>query len=323
MSNRRIRIVSLVTFVSVIIIAGLLWLNRWDIYDALRLRGYQAPAAIVQLATDTTMNDKTRRLFYVYRPELDDKQSFIQNCKSAEKTIVLGCYVPSQGIYLSDITDPRLAGVVEVTAAHETLHAAYDRLSPSEKTRIDTLLNKAYEQVTNTRIRETIDAYRKEGADITNELHSILGTEVRDLPPELETYYAKYFKDRKAIVAFSEKYEKAFDDRKKAVAGYDRQLEDIKKQIDVAENKLGSQEAGLKSERTRLDGLLSLKQFEAYNTGVPGYNAQVNGYNASVSQIRSLIDRYNDIVNKRNAVALEESELVKAIDSRPETINNQ
>ncbi len=323
MPSRRTRVTSLVAFLSVFVIAALLWFNRWNIYDSMRLRNYQAPAAVSQLATDTTMNDKTRRLFYVYRPELDGKDSFIQNCKSAEKTIVLGCYVPSKGIYLSDITDPRLAGVVQVTAAHETLHAAYDRLGPSEKSKVDGMLNSAYAQVTDTRIRETIDAYRKDGADVTNELHSILGTEVRNLPADLEAYYARYFKDRKAVVAFSEKYEQAFDDRKKAVDTYDEQLKSLKSQIDASEDKLASQDANLKSERARLDGLLSSKQYEAYNAGVPGFNAQVSAYNASVRQIRSLIDKYNDAVSKRNAIALEESELVKAIDSRPDTITGQ
>lgn len=323
MPSKRLRVTGLVAFVIVLAAAGLLWLNRWNIYDELRLRSYQAPLAVAQLATDTTMNDHTRRLFYVYHPELEDKTAFVQSCKSAEKTIVLGCYVPAQGIYLSNITDPRLAGVVQVTAAHETLHAAYDRLSPSERTKVDAMLNTAYGKVTDKRIKDTIDAYRKDGADITNELHSIMGTEVRDLSPDLEAYYAKYFKDRKAIVAYSEKYEQAFAERQNVVANYDQQLASIKKQIDNAEASLTSQEATLKTDRARLDGLLSAKKYDAYNAGVPGFNAEVNAYNLNVRKIRTLIDQYNDVVNKRNAVALEESELVKAIDSRPDTINTQ
>lgn len=323
MPNRRLRLTSLIVFVFVLAAGTLLWLNRWNIYDASRMRGYQAPTAVAQLATDTTMNDKTRRLFYVNHPDLENKAAFVQSCKSAEKTIVLGCYVPAQGIYLSDITDPRLAGVVQVTAAHETLHAAYDRLSTSEKRNVDAMLNQAYDQVTDKRVRDTIDAYRKEGADISNELHSILGTEVRDLPPTLESYYARYFKDRKAVVAYSEKYEQAFTERQKSVENFDQQLTDLKKQIDAAESALSGQEAQLRTDRTRLDGLLAAKQFDAYNADVPRYNAQVNSYNANVRRIRTLIDGYNKVVNQRNAVALEESELVKAIDSRPDTLNTQ
>lgn len=323
MPSRRASLTGLIGFVSVIAVAVLLWANRWNIYDSWRLRNYQAPAQVAQLATDTTMNDKTRRLFYVYRPELDDKTDFVQKCKSAEKTIVLGCYVPSSGIYLSNITDERLKGVLQVTAAHETLHAAYDRLSASEKAHVDSTINAAYAKVTDQRIKDTIEAYKKSDADITNELHSILGTEVRDLPPELEAYYSRYFTNRKAIVAFSEQYEKAFNDRQKAVADYDKQLADLKTQIDSQQKSLEGQDGSLKAERSRLDALLAAKQYEAYNAGVPGFNAQVATYNATVRKIRGLIDTYNDIVNKRNAVALEETELVKAIDSRPDTISGQ
>ncbi len=323
MPSRRLRITSLIAFLFVLVVAGLLWLNRWNIYDAMRLRGYQAPVAIAQLATDTTMNDHTRRLFYVYHPELEDKSAFVQSCKSAEKTIVLGCYVPSQGIYLSNITDPRLVGVVQVTAAHETLHAAYDRLSPSDKTKVDNMLDTAYQQVNDQRIKDTIEAYRKEGADVKNELHSILGTEVRNLPPDLEAYYRRYFTNRLAVVGYSEKYEQAFTERQKAVTDYDIQLKDLKQKLDSAEASLSTQEAALKNQRSRLDSLLNAKQYEAYNAGVPGYNASVTAYNTSVRTVRALIDKYNEIVNKRNAIVNEESELVKSIDSRPETINTQ
>lgn len=323
MPSRRLRIISLASFLFVLAAAGVLWLNRWNIYDAMRLRGYQAPAQIAQLATDATMNNSTRRLFYVYHPELEDKSAFVQSCKSAEKTIVLGCYVPSQGIYLSNITDPRLAGVLQVTAAHETLHAAYDRLSSSDKKNVNIMVNRAYQQVTDQRIKDTIDAYRKEGADVANELHSILGTEVRNLPADLEAYYQRYFTNRLAIVTYSEAYEQAFTDRQQAVKNYDMQLQNLKEQLDKAEASLGSQESALKAQRTQLDILLSNKQYDAYNAGVPAYNASVNAYNISVRKVRSLIDGYNDIVNKRNAIVNEESELVKSIDSRPETINAQ
>ena len=323
MPSRRTRIISFSAFLLVLLVAGLLWLNRWNIYDAMRLRGYQAPAPIAQLATDTTMNSSTRRLFYVYHPELEDKSAFVQSCKSAEKTIVLGCYVPSQGIYLSNITDQRLAGVVQVTAAHETLHAAYDRLSSSDKANVDNMLNAAYQEVTDQRIKDTIEAYRKEGADVTNELHSILGTEVRNLPADLETYYRRYFTNRLVIVAYSEKYEQAFTDRQKAVAEYDKQLASLKQQLDAAEASLSTQETALKDQRSQLDSLLNAKRYEAYNAGVPGYNASVNAYNKNVRNIRSLIEKYNDLVVKRNAIVNEESELVKSIDSRPETINTQ
>ncbi|MES2970861.1 MAG: hypothetical protein V4702_00895 [Patescibacteria group bacterium] len=300
-----------------------IWTQRWNIYDFWRLRDYEPPAAIAQLATDTTLNDRARRLFYVYHPELKDKSTFSDSCNSSERTIVLGCYVSGAGIYLFDVTDQRLNGIVQVTAAHETLHAAYDRLSGSEKQRINKLVDEAFAKVSSQRIRDTVEDYRKNGADIANELHSIMGTEVRELPPELEDYYKQFFTSRLKVVEYSEKYEKAFTERKQKIEAYDAQLDSIKKQIENLEAELNDRENDIQAERSRLDGLLNVKDFERYNAGVNGFNAQVNAYNGVVGRIRALIDQHNRLVAERNAIAEEEGELVKAIDSRPATIPPQ
>lgn len=300
-----------------------IWTQRWNIYDTLRLRGYQPPAQIAQLATDTALNDNSRRLFYVYHPELEEKQAFNDNCKSSEKTIVLGCYVSGRGIYLYNVTDARLNGVVQVTAAHETLHAAYERLDGKEKQRVNGLIDDAYAKVTNQRIKDTIEDYRLNGADITNELHSILGTEVRSLPAELEQYYARYFTNRLKVVEYSEKYEQVFTERKQKVAEADQQLEALKQQINAGEANLDDLSQELKNERSRLDRLLASKDYAAYNAAVPGFNSRVNAYNAQVGQVRRLIDQFNALVAERNSIAAEENDLYKAIDSRPATIESQ
>lgn len=295
------------------------WLNRLAIYDWVRLRGYTPPTVIAQLATDTTMKDSARNLFYVQHPAIEDKSTFNEHCGQGEQTIVLGCYVPKQGIYLFDVTDPRLEGIEQVTAAHEMLHAAYERLAADEKERINRLLTAVYEGLNNPRITKTIDQYRTAGADVANELHSILATEVRVLTPELESYYSRYFTSRLAVVGFSEQYEQAFLDIENQVAAYDQQLEGLKKQVEANEIELTAQAAAIEAERDRLDQLLSSGQIAAYNEAVPKFNRQVRTYNALVAQTKDLIDQYNQLLEKRNALALEEQELFKAIDSRLST----
>lgn len=297
------------------------WLNRWYIYDTVRLRGYTPPAQVVELAYNTTMDAETRRIFFANHPKLLEKSNFRQHCPTGEVSIVLGCYVSNDGIYLADIMEERLAGIVEVTAAHEVLHAAYDRLTGSEKERIDRLLNEAFKDVKNERIRKNVEEYRANGADVTNELHSILGTEVRQLPKQLEDYYAQYFDERQKIVEYSEQYEAAFTELKELVEKYDQQLKSLKSQIDSLQASLRQQNQQLQAERQRLDQLRSSGQTEQYNSAVPGFNALVNGYNADVNRVRSLIDQYNTTVAKRNDIVVEQGELIEAIDSRPETIN--
>lgn len=298
------------------------WLERQNLYDAWRLHDYQAPTSVVQLADETTMNPATRRVFYVQHPELDDRSTFSGHCGGNEQTIVLGCYIAFKGIYIFDVQDPRLNGVKEVTAAHELLHAEYDRLSASDKQYVDTLITQAYATVTDQRIKDTIAAYRKAGADTTNELHSILGTEVRNLPPALESYYTRYFTDRERIVSYSEQYEKVFTDTKDQVAQDDTKLASLKDEINVAESSLAAQAQQLTAQHAQLDSLLASRQIAAYNAAVPSFNAAVGDYNNQVATLKHKIDQYNQLVNARNAIALEEQSLVQAIDSRsaPQTV---
>jgi chromosome segregation ATPase len=44
-----------------------------------------------------------------------------------------------------------------------------------------------------------------------NELHSIFGTEVASLSPELEAHYAKFFSDRSKVVDLNASFEAVFD----------------------------------------------------------------------------------------------------------------
>ena len=313
-------ITRIATIVVVVAVPVAIWSQRWNIHDAMRLRSYNPPAEVSQLATDTTMNDSVRRVFYVNRPELQGREAFNQSCTSSEQTIVLGCFVSGTGIFLYNVTDERLKGIVQVTAAHEVLHAAYQRLDRREKARVNDMLEQTFAKLDNQRIKDTIEDYRKNGADITNELHSILATEVRDLPAELEQYYSQYFTSRVKIVEFSEKYEQAFTQRRQQVAAADVKLAELKQRIEAAEATLQTKAEQLKAERARMDGLLAAKNYEDFNAAVPAFNASVSAYNAQVASIRRLIDQYNALVAERNAIVTEETELVKAIDSRPDTI---
>lgn len=306
-----------------VLLAAVAYFRLEDIYDAVRLYNYTPPAAIVAIADDARFSDKGRKLFYVNHPQLQDKAAFNQSCTDSEATIVLGCYISHQGIYLYDINDPRLEGVEEVTAAHEMLHAAYDRLSGSERNRIDALTQKAFEQVTSERIKNNVEEYRKKDPSVVpNELHSIIATEVRDLDPALEAYYSRYFTDRTTVVDLSEKYENEFASRDAQREEYDSQLESLKQQIDGLNADLSASEKQLQQDYRELQRIRASDP-EAYNARVPSYNQQVNAYNRKVSTVQRLINEYNDVVEKRNALVVEEGELLQAIDSRPEAIESQ
>ena len=320
MTKRFLQAAFTVSFAALIAVA---WLQQDALFDAWRLRGYSPPAEVSRLADVTTMTNNSRRLFYVYKPQLEDKSSFNSHCTGAEQTIVLGCYIKHRGIYLYSVPDPRLNGVVEVTAAHELLHAEYDRLSTGERQRIDKLTAEYAATIKDTRLNETIENYRKKDPNVVpNELHSILATEVKDLPDELEQHYSRYFTNRQKIVELADTYKQAFTAREAEVAAIDSQLASLKNQIDSLNASLEAQQASLKAQFEQLQQAKRSENNEAYNEGVPAYNQSVARYNADVKFQRSLVAQYNELVERRNSLAVEENELIKALDSR-ETIESQ
>lgn len=294
---------------------------RQQIYDTWRLRGYAPSAEIVALAADTTMTDEAEHIFYVTHPSVTDAATFNENCHIEEFSIVLGCYISNGNIYVFDVTDKRLNGIHEVTAAHEMLHAAYERLGSEDRARIDTLLVDTFKQLHDTRLNSTIAQYQSnDPASVPNELHSILGTEVRDLPRELEDHYKQYFSNRQKVVEYSEKYEKVFSSRETRVQLIDKKLDALKVDIDFNKEILNEDNQTLGASRQELDSLRANGRISEYNSKVDEYNQLVNEYNTLVESTKVQISEYNTLVKERNSLVVEVQDLVHAIDSTPEEI---
>lgn len=305
---------SLVSLASIVALVGFAVWQRQYVSDWFRLRGYTPSTAVVELANKTTMNPQTRKVFYVNHPSIEDKTTFGKHCNISEETIVLGCYISNSGIFIFNVQDSRLKGVLEVTSAHEVLHAEYDRLSSSDRKWVDSKVTSFYATITDKRIKDTVEAYRKRDAKIVpDELHSILATEVKNLSPELENYYKRYFTDRKAIVSYSDQYEKVFTDIKNQIEDYQKQLDSRKKQIDINQNLLEKKSAQLQSERQELDELLRSGKKSEYNSRVESFNAQIRDYNYLVATTKSLIESYNNIVQIYNKLAANQQTLIQSL----------
>lgn len=318
---------SLVILTAILVLVGWAVINRQGIWDWWKLRNYDPPAEISALADQTTMNDSARRIFYVNQPSLLHKTNFSKFCPESrnEKTIVLGCYHPPQnGIYVLAVDDARLEGVEQVTSAHEMLHAAYDRLSSSEREEINGMLNDYYQnKLADERIRKVIESYKSsEPNDVVNEMHSIFGTEIKDLPSALESYYAQYFSNRGVVADFAAKYQGEFTSRQTLIDQYDQKLDALRTQIDSLESQLKSQRAEIDNEQQRLSQLRANNSIAAYNAGVPGYNRMVQEYNAGVNQLKAIVSQHNNLVNTRNAIAFEVDQLSRELRADQSTINN-
>lgn len=300
----------------------LVYVNRQELVDRWNLVGYKPSDEIVALADSATMEGRGRDLFYASDPKVNEREAFNANCTdTGEESLVLGCYT-AQRIYIYNVTDERLKGVKEVTAAHEMLHAAYERLSGADRNRVDDLLRTELARIKNARLNELIDLYNKhEPGQLLNEMHSILGTEFPDLSDELEEYYKQYFKNRAKVVAMANAYESVFVESQNRIDGYDKQLADIKRQIEANSTELDTRLADLNTQSSQLDALRNVDPI-AYNNAVPGYNASVRAYNALAERTRGLVNQYNGLVQSRNSEVAAQNDLYNSLDSNYQEVSS-
>ncbi len=292
-------------------------LNWQWIKDSYTVHSSDVQAEATALQSQLGLTPHADFIFKASRPEVQDSTQFNKSCANVhhEQSIVLGCYT-AQRFYIFDVDDERLAGVKEVTAAHELLHAVYERLSTREKERLDALLTTTAAQITSQRFIDTLGQYEKtQPSQITNELHSILGTEIQDLPPELEAHYARYFTNRKQIVAYAVQYESTFTALESDIEKYDTQLADLAERKGTLEASLEQAQRSIASEQSRLNQLRESDNITEYNAAVPDFNTRVRNYNADIVSLKAVIEEYNTIVEKRNSLATTQSDLVHELNS--------
>ncbi len=321
--NWLLRLFRSIVLFALLIGGGLAIFKQQEIVDWWRLRDYSPSANVSELAKETTMTDFSKRVFYSNDPQVQDKMQFYVSCEENETIVVLGCYKPKTGIYLLNVDDPRLEGIEQVTAAHELLHAAYERLSESKRKEVNSHLQEVYGNLKDDQLKSKIDQYKQRDADISNELHSILGSEVATLNPYLETYYAKYFSNRAEIVGFAKKYQTVFDERKTKLKQYDSQLSEIVAQIEPIDTELQRQVKIINDESDRLNNLKKEGNISEYNAGVPAYNALLVPYRTLYTKRERLFTQYETLLAERNKLAAEAQELNDAIDSRIKTAPSQ
>ena len=135
------RIFSVLTPIIVLSAAVFVMMNRQQIIDEITLWQYKPSVEIVAIADRVKMSDVGRKMFYVSNPQIKSANEFNEDCRRVEKgNAILGCYNPSsRDIYIYNVTNSELDGVKEVTAAHEMLHAAWERLGASEKSHLSEL----------------------------------------------------------------------------------------------------------------------------------------------------------------------------------------
>ncbi|RFA23620.1 hypothetical protein [Subtercola boreus] len=211
---RRIALIAVIVIIIGVPTAAVGWgFLHQRIGDQLAVWQYDPSADVAGMAADSGMNDEGRFYFYASSPTVENAADFQTVCgSSSDDFVLLGCYTGSS-IHVFNVSDARLSGIRGVTAAHEMLHAVYARLSDSDRVEIDRELEAQYEAVKDDPgLAARMASYATtEPGERDNELHSIFGTELASLSPELEAHYAKYFADRSKVVALNTSFEAVFD----------------------------------------------------------------------------------------------------------------
>lgn len=310
-----------------IVLLGLASWKHQALQDWWKLRSYTPPSAITQLAQEDTMNAYTTHLFYLNKPQLlNTVTDFRKYCPENANTIVLGCYHPDQnGIYIYAVQDPSLAGIQQVTAAHEVLHAVYARLSNSARTQLDSELEAYYKNgLTDPTVKAEVALYQKtEPTAVYDEMSCTFGTEIAQLPAGLTSYYAQFFTNRQKIVGYEEQYQAQFNSREAQISTDDSQLATMKQQINSQETTLTTQSDSLDMQKSQLEQQLNSGDVSTYNKSVDAYNTEVTGYNTALANLKQEITNYNQLVDTRNGIAGQITTLDSAIDTRLSTAPGQ
>ncbi len=315
---------ALVSAIVVLVLSTVGILYGQQVIDRVKASQFQPNQRISQIVERVGMTDRSRDVFYATAPVIEDRQTFNQSCQSEERTAaILGCYFRDT-IYLYDIDNKKLDGTLEVTAAHELLHAAYQRLNFFERRRVDLLISAEYDKLKDdTKLKEIMQYYHKTepGAEI-NELHSILGTTVATLDPELEAYYARYFKQRASVVALNAAYNKVFGDIK-------TQADTLEARVKQAEPTITKDLAAYDADLKQLE--LDIENFnQQANTGYfstrSSFNVarntllgRVDALNQRRDEINARVAAYNKDVEALNALSVQASELYKSINGAEST----
>lgn len=318
------RLGSGIVAVALIVAVGAAFIHRQDIIDEIAFRSYQPTSEIRRIAERSGMSETGKRFFYLSNPQLKSADEFNDECRRVEKaSAILGCYDQAKSsIYIYNVKNAELDGIKEVTAAHEMLHAAWVRLSESEKNRLESLLERAYQKNKNEKLAKRMSYYdRAQPGSRTNELHSILGTEFADVGDELEQHYKRYFTNRAAIISLHNNYQQKFDSAEQEAESLHNDLAERKSAIDNEMN-------GYVSELAQYNQRVSSFNQRAANGDFPSQQsfqrerAELQQQLVDLKRRRELlngqIDRYNADVKRLQQLGVKIEELQNSLDSAKE-----
>lgn len=299
------------------IIVAIIVLNRAWIYDWFRGVVYRPTAEMVNIRDKLKLTGRGNFLFNATQPELNGTNDFNASCRQDEGEVaVLGCYTAGN-IYVYNVTDTKLDGIRELTAAHELLHAVWARMSNVEKEDLKPILQQVYQNNLSV-LKDDIETYADD--ERIEEIFVRAGTEIKKLPDVLEKYYAEIFNNQDVVVDFYESYIAVFREIKMKMEGLASEIEVLRDSINVKMAEYENRVNQLETDIARFNSCA--ETVGCFATEVEFYaqrNALVareNELNLLNDEINNMIDDYNLKVDEYNADALESRKLQNMINSK-------
>lgn len=300
------------------------FMHRQEIQDHFRAVNFDPSSRTIEVLEELDLTDAGERIFLASRPTVDGSHHFSEQCAEVDNSDeghVLGCYADDR-IHLFDVADARVSDIVEVTAAHELLHAAYARLGQGDRMTLAKKLRDAYDVLSteNPEIQERMAVYEHlSDAAFANELHSVLGTEIRELPSLLEDHYAQWFEDRRALIDNFEAYHSVFvqlrdqaDALEVEMAALRADVEQRNAAYESAVEQFNLDAAEFRARNERFEFSDHPGEFERIRNELAQRRDELQ---ATLSALQSDIDRYNRLRNELSELSEVSAELDQQLNS--------
>lgn len=277
---------------------------------------YRPSSEMSEIREKLDLTGKGWRIFNASLPELEEREEFNQICRGEEsENAVLGCYRDDR-VYVYNVLSEELDGIREVTAAHELLHAVYDRMSAEERRELSPVLNEIYKKNQEI-LGEEIELY--DDVDREEELFVRIGTEIATLPNELEKRYSEIFKDQDKIVGFYDGYITVFREIERKLKELLARVQELEAEIKGKTEQYEAEVGVLNNDISEFNNCAKTPNcftskwvFNSQrNTLISRQNSLTGLYN----EINGLISEYNTLAAEYNENLLHGQALNKAINS--------
>lgn len=297
---------------------------RQQVKDHFAAVSFDPDPSVERVLHDLDLTDTGERVFLATHPTIDGSQHFNTQCAGvdhSEQGHVLGCYTHDQ-IHLFDVTDDRLSGVVEVTAAHELLHATFARMGDGDRSALGAKLRQEYDRRAgdDPALKERMSVYEHlSEASFVNELHSVLGTEVRELPDWLEEHYAQWFVDRADIVDAFATYHAVFVDLQQQADELRAEMETLRADVEARKKDYVSAVEQFNADAAEFSARNDRYEFSGDPAGFDQVRGELEWRRGDLESTRAGIqadvDRYNALRDQLTALSEVSTELDDQLNS--------